>query len=120
MSSFTQIIYDLRKEIEVIKKIQKIEDGEWSWSERLKAIDFLKAKLDQTLLCEKIANENKDVENDLLNSANLEIARVKQKHKDFVEKLKKEVNGYRGVWKRWSVIKSIDRLEAELESEVEK
>jgi hypothetical protein len=44
------------------------------------------AKLDQTLLCEKIAEENKGVENDLLNSANLEIARVKQKHKDFVEK----------------------------------
>jgi hypothetical protein len=41
-------------------------------------------------------------------------------HKEFVEKLKKEVNGYRGVWKRWSVIKSIDRLEAELDSEDEK
>ena len=57
MSSFTQIISDLRKEIEVIKKIQKIEDGEWLWNERLKAIDFLKAKLDQTLLCEKMHKE---------------------------------------------------------------
>ena len=60
MSSFNQIICDLKKEMEDYKKSHTaIYDSEEEFCERYLDYKILKAKLDQTLLCEKIANEQK-------------------------------------------------------------
>jgi len=83
---FNQIISDLRKGCNESYKFEgtnrkpiKIPCGQK---------DYLciecQAKLDQTLICEKIANEEKPITNIMLDN---EVQRLEQKHKDFVEKL---------------------------------
>jgi hypothetical protein len=124
---FSQIISDLRKKIDKLDKITDLNCEQHSsllnyvyslltkneqkvFSDSLEAIDNLhvcQAKLDQTLLCEKIANELLSQQNKTIqDEANLEhsnrekntgfadaLIQEKQKHKDFMVRVLNRIIG---------------------------
>jgi len=98
-----------------------------------KLCEVCQAKLDQTLLCEKIANERIERQHKAFMDASLlreiKVGELKQMHKDFVEKLNKlrdelyeklpvgDINAFDLIRTLKCHINKLDELKAELKSE---
>ena len=107
---FETIKADLRKEIEDLKWANRGTDLD------VTKLKIAKEKLEQTLLCEKIAKEKElEAYQKGLDFRHEQLKKEKQKHKDFVEKLNKHFEKWTELhYSQW------EELKAELESEVGK
>ena len=94
MSNFQTIISDLRKGCGSPTSYwitgYTAKCGEKTTKGSIAYCPKCKYKLDQTLLCEKIANEEKPITNIMLDN---EVERLKQKHKDFVIRVLNRIIG---------------------------